>query len=63
MKKNYPLVIVSIIMLYLAECGAALVLLAMFNCPFDITFSWQHILGFGLVFLGFQLISCLLHKE
>lgn len=63
MKRNYPVVIVTGLMLFLADCGAAALLLATFHCAFDIIFSWQSILVFGLVFLAIEIISFLLLIE
>lgn len=62
-KKNYPVVIVTWLMIFLADFGVAALLLAAFHLTFNTVFSWQAVLIFGFAFSFMEIISCWIHKD
>lgn len=62
-KKNYPVVIITLLIVFLANCGAAVQLLVVFHLTFDTVFSWQAVLIFGFAFSFMEIISCWIHKD
>lgn len=62
-KKNYPVVIITLLMIFFADCGAAALILALLHGTFDIIFSWQPILVFAVVFFAMEIVSYWLHGD
>lgn len=63
MKKNYPVVITTLLTIFLADCGAAAFLLAALHLTLDTAFLWQAVLIFGAAFWVMEIISCWIHKD